>query len=258
VRLGLELSLQFALSMFETFTRQDFALVLIGVRETPSGRQLDRLLDRWRHQQVLHRTGRGAEARFRIADGVKDRIAGSDPAAGWNRRWDGKWRVFSFDMPESRRRDRLRVWRHLRAMRFGFLQRSVWVWPHDVEPLLREMVQADGIPECFCGFEASRLLLCDADEVVESAWDWEQIRRDHAAYLQRKDRADDALRRGCRPAQLARTVQAERDAYLAALRSDPFLPRGLWPESYLGPAVRERHRDVLARMRAHVLEHYRS
>lgn len=45
-------------------------------------------------------------------------------------KWDGKWRIVLFDIPESRRpvRDYLR--NVLKRHGFTELQRSFWVWPH--------------------------------------------------------------------------------------------------------------------------------
>lgn len=252
MRLELEIALQFALSMLETFSRQDFALVLAGIRTTASGRELDRLLDRWHRQQVITRNGRGQTARFRISDEVRSRIETTDPIAEWGRRWDGKWRIFSFDLPESRRRDRVKLWEQLRAARFGFLQRSVWVWPHDVEPSLRQMVEARGIPECFCGFEAERLFLCDTAEVVAVAWDWKRIGHNHTSYLERRGDTTAAIRRAEGLEDLARIARTEYGAYRAAFQMDPFLPRTLWPESYRGPAVHQRHREIQDSLRLRI------
>lgn len=52
------------------------------------------------------------------------------------RRWDGKWRLVIFDIPEKRRTLRQQV-RTLVA-RYGFvrLQDSVWVYPYDCEELI--------------------------------------------------------------------------------------------------------------------------
>lgn len=49
------------------------------------------------------------------------------------RRWDKRWRVVVFDIPEKRRgtRDRLRY--TMRAAGFYRLQDSVWLYPHDCE-----------------------------------------------------------------------------------------------------------------------------
>ena len=52
------------------------------------------------------------------------------------KRWDGRWRVVLFDIPERRRgvRNRLRVF----MQEYGFvrLQDSVWIYPYDCEDLI--------------------------------------------------------------------------------------------------------------------------
>lgn len=52
------------------------------------------------------------------------------------RRWDKRWRVIIFDIPERSRalRDRLRIM--LRSLGFVQLQGSVWVYPHDCEEVI--------------------------------------------------------------------------------------------------------------------------
>lgn len=51
-------------------------------------------------------------------------------------RWDGKWRIVIFDIPEVRHlaRDHLRDF--LQRIGFLMLQASVWVYPHDCEDLV--------------------------------------------------------------------------------------------------------------------------
>ncbi|MDO8552964.1 MAG: hypothetical protein Q7S01_05615 [bacterium] len=52
------------------------------------------------------------------------------------RRWDKRWRVVIFDVPEKRRdvRDRLRSM--MREFGFEHLQDSVWVYPYDCEDMV--------------------------------------------------------------------------------------------------------------------------
>lgn len=52
------------------------------------------------------------------------------------RRWDKRWRIIIFDIPERRRkvRDRLRM--TMRELGFARLQDSVWVYPYDCEDLI--------------------------------------------------------------------------------------------------------------------------
>jgi DNA-binding transcriptional regulator PaaX len=52
------------------------------------------------------------------------------------KRWDGKWRVVTFDIPERHRglRDRIRT--KLREAGFAMLQGSIWVYPFPCEEFI--------------------------------------------------------------------------------------------------------------------------
>ncbi|MEK7063606.1 MAG: CRISPR-associated endonuclease Cas2 [Patescibacteria group bacterium] len=52
------------------------------------------------------------------------------------KRWDGKWRLVMFDIPERRRRDRARAREMLKLFKLYRLQDSVWVYPYDCEELI--------------------------------------------------------------------------------------------------------------------------
>ena len=52
------------------------------------------------------------------------------------RRWDGKWRVLIFDIPEKQKRSREQIRRTLVSLGFRRLQDSVWVYPYDCEDLI--------------------------------------------------------------------------------------------------------------------------
>ncbi|MDO8408186.1 MAG: hypothetical protein Q7S95_03045 [bacterium] len=53
--------------------------------------------------------------------------------SGKKRRWNGRWRVIIFDIPERRRRTRDRLRIVMQEVGFVRLQDSVWVFPHDCE-----------------------------------------------------------------------------------------------------------------------------
>lgn len=58
------------------------------------------------------------------------------------RRWDKKWRIVIFDIPEKYRkiRDQLRL--SLQSYGFRQLQESVWIFPHDCEDVIT-LLKAD-------------------------------------------------------------------------------------------------------------------
>ena len=55
---------------------------------------------------------------------------------GQSRKWDGKWRVVVFDIPEKRKGLRPKLRSALVSLGFYRLQNSVWVYPHECEDLL--------------------------------------------------------------------------------------------------------------------------
>lgn len=61
------------------------------------------------------------------------------------RKWDKKWRVIIFDIPEQKKRVREQVREILVAARFQRLQDSVWVYPHDCEDIVGLMKTDLGI-----------------------------------------------------------------------------------------------------------------
>jgi len=57
-------------------------------------------------------------------------------------RWDGKWRVLIFDIPEYRKSTREKIRRTVMEIGFIRLQDSVWIYPYDCEDLLT-LLKAD-------------------------------------------------------------------------------------------------------------------
>ena len=59
---------------------------------------------------------------------------------GWKmdkpKRWDGRWRMLIFDIPETRRPARDKVRQTLSTIGFYILQDSVWIYPYDCEDLV--------------------------------------------------------------------------------------------------------------------------
>ncbi len=58
------------------------------------------------------------------------------------KKWDKKWRIVIFDIPERKKRIRDEVRRILTSAGFRRLQDSVWVYPHDCEDVIA-LLKAD-------------------------------------------------------------------------------------------------------------------
>lgn len=55
---------------------------------------------------------------------------------GPKKKWDKRWRVVIFDIPEKRRRVRLQLRTFMIDCGFVHLQDSVWIYPYDCEDLI--------------------------------------------------------------------------------------------------------------------------
>jgi len=49
-------------------------------------------------------------------------------------KWDGKWRIVMFDIPETKRDARVGFTRKMQEMGFQILQQSVWIHPFESKP----------------------------------------------------------------------------------------------------------------------------
>lgn len=77
-------------------------------------------------------------------------------------RWDRKWRLLSFDIPEARGNLRDKVRLTLRTIGFERLHNSTWVYPHDCEDLIT-LLKAD--------FKIGKdLLYIIADKIENDGW----------------------------------------------------------------------------------------
>jgi DNA-binding transcriptional regulator PaaX len=233
----------------DKLTRPTIANLLGGYEQYARHSQTTALLQRLENKGLLERSGRGARAAFTITVAGREKLRRPAAESCWDRPWDNTWRVVTFDLPMVRQKDRYRLWRGMRDRKLGLLQRSVWIWPHELESILRDLVEVEGLPECFCGFETRRLFLCTDAEVVKSAWDWEQIALRHRQYLDHSRLGATAFRQTRQLAGLAALSHIERTAHEHAFALDPLLPHVLWPKNYRGPEVAAAHRQFTARLR---------
>ena len=63
------------------------------------------------------------------------------------RKWDKKWRIIFFDVPEKKRRYRDELRSMLKIIGFKEFQKSIWIYPHKVPVFLKEVLFEEGIKQ---------------------------------------------------------------------------------------------------------------
>lgn len=242
---------------------EEFLYLLLWTAEAlaqPTWRNLDEAFESWAYRTGCGRQLRELERRklverspqadvnrvYRLTEaGRRVALAGVDPPQRWSRPWDGLWRVILFDVPEIKNRERVRLRRTLRGMRFGYLQHSVWVSPDSLGTVRRLIGGSKSEVESLTLFEGWP---CGGEsdlELVSGAWDFEAINRCYLAWHRVADAVPQTRAVLFDRPKLRAWAARERVAWRAIVKRDPFLPEPLLPASYPGRQAWERRVRLL-------------
>lgn len=83
---------------------------------------------------------------FRLTDKGKDRVLW-EKIKNSNRKWDGKWRIVVWDVPEKRRQARDLLRYKLKLLGFIQWQKSIWVSKKNCTKELRQFIHQVGIED---------------------------------------------------------------------------------------------------------------
>jgi DNA-binding transcriptional regulator PaaX len=172
----------------------------------------------------LHRL---TEAGMNAANG------GRDPEQAWATPWDGKWRLFLFDIPEAENTKRRQ------------LTRALAISP-STPPAIEKLIASDD-PDC------THLMLLMADtkgqkvdvRMVEGAWNFDQINEQYEKLETILDEFP-AVAQQNSPEVLADWTAAEKASSSIALQIDPLLPSALYPKIYVGRKIWKKRIKILA------------
>lgn len=165
-----------------------------------------------------------------------------DPGRFWAKRWDGIWRLLTYDIREQDKGFRNSLAQLLRRMRLGCLQRSVWVSPHDIRAEYDDLARITRIDFDSYLFEARTVLGRDRMDVVRDAWNMDRLNAQYRWYIDTCGARAQSLREGSlERSDVERLAAEEALAYKDLLETDPLLPRSLHPSGYLGEDAHAQH-----------------
>ena len=234
----------------------------LSVLARPSLRNLTQSFEAWDYENRLRpqlrrlerarlverRVVRGTRA-YRLTErGRLTVLGGIDPVQRWGRFWDGQWRLVLFDLPARNGPLRLRLWRWLRAHRYGYMQQSVWLTPDPVNAATFPLKEIKLVPESFIVIEGQPAATDAHCDIVQSAWDFPAINRRYQAYLELMVRGRQLIQRSDTPTQLGKWLTEQRLAWWNAISFDPLLPQPLLPSGYLGQDAWRQRQSTLDRV----------
>ena len=142
-------------------------------------------------------------------------------------KWDGKWRIISYEIPEKKREIRDRLRREMQGWGLGPWHRSFWLTPHPILPTLKSLTSQKEEEKYIQAFEADHTF-GDREILIEKVWGKSNLDK---SYRELFKKWHEVLSSDDEKADKLRKVIGE---YINLLRQDPGLPTELVGESWIG------------------------
>jgi phenylacetic acid degradation operon negative regulatory protein len=141
--------------------------------------------------------------------------------------WDGRWRIISYEIPESKREIRDRLRREMKGWGLGPWHRSFWMTPHPIVSNLRDLVFGREEEKYVQAFESTHVF-GDMNLLVEKVWEKTELDKKYRALFR----------------LWHETLSTEKEkqekfatiaySYINLLRDDPGLPMSLVGKKWIG------------------------
>jgi len=142
-------------------------------------------------------------------------------------KWDGRWRIISYEIPESRREIRDRLRREMQGWGLGPWHRSFWLTPHPIIDNLRDLVSNREEEKYIQAFEAAHVF-GGLEILIEKVWAKSLLDKKYRQLF--KTWHDTLSQEGEKISRFKKVL----DSYLNLLKEDPGLPKELIGDKWIG------------------------
>lgn len=137
-----------------------------------------------------------------------------------NDKWDKKWRLVMFNIPENKRplRDKLR--RALESLGLGLLQSSVWISSYDIKEKVEAIAKRLKLEDNIKYFEVLSNPGLDK-QIIDKSWDLPKLNLEYERFIQNANIALKRMGKGNGDRYNSKKLVFE---YALILKKDPKLP----------------------------------
>jgi len=179
-------------------------------------------------EEVLEELHEGENKAYKLtAKGFYDIVLNYPVFRFTQEKWDDKWRILSYEIPEKKRELRDALRREVASWGLGPWHRSFWLTPHPILNSLKKLVSEKEESAYVQTFEADHVF-GDREILIEKVWGKSNLEKKyralfkswHATLSSDQDKSN----------KLKKVVTD----YIEVLRQDPGLPKKLISEKWIG------------------------
>jgi phenylacetic acid degradation operon negative regulatory protein len=164
--------------------------------------------------------------------------------------WDGRWRLLTYSIPESKRSLRRRLRRRLVWLGFGALHQGTWISPRDLRAEVEQVVAALNIRPYVELFDGKHCGFASDEEIAARCWSLKELNDYYADFvthyvpLLREYEARVAVGNSLQPEECFVQRFMLVHEYRSSPYVDPNLPPELLPGDWLGGRATQLFRQV--------------
>lgn len=157
-------------------------------------------------------------------------------------KWDGKWRILIYTIPEEKRKIRDELRRELVWSGFGTISNSCWISPNDLEKQMYDLIDKYDVREYVDFFVSEHVGPHDDHTLIEKCWNLDEINERYEAFIrdysQRYIISRNKIEKGEMTAGECFVERAKLvHEYRKFLFVDPGIPAELLPQKWLGDSA---------------------
>ena len=142
-------------------------------------------------------------------------------------KWDGKWRILSYEIPEKKRELRDKLRREVTSWGLGPWHRSFWLTPHPIINSLKDLVLDKEEQQYIQAFEADHVF-GKREELIEKVWGKVAREKEYRSLFKQWHQVLSTDKN--KILKMKEVVSY----YIDILKTDPGLPKDLIGESWIG------------------------
>jgi len=150
------------------------------------------------------------------------------------KKWDGKWYIVSYDVPENKRWLRKVLRNTLQELKFGPLHKSLWISPYNFLGDVEKIINQYNLETYVLLAISDRLGREPSEVLAERIWRLEKINDQYKKFIE-----------GIKNRKLTKSEIAFQ--YLFILHQDPQLPTDLLPSDWQGEKAHRIYKKLILR-----------